>query len=81
MILDNIMDFVLHKGYYIRVYDFVQNSLLIRCGNKLFPKFSYETFSYSAKKKNKNKEKSKNSSHRILSNSLNAKSLKLPPTN
>lgn len=51
MILDNIMDFVLHKGYHIRVYDFVQNSLLIRCGNKLFPKFSYETFSYSAKKK------------------------------
>lgn len=62
------MDFVLHKEYRIRVYDFVQNSLLIRYGNKLFPKFSYETFSYSAKKKkkNKNKEKSKNSSHRIL---------------
>lgn len=45
------MDFVLHKEYRIRVYDFVQNSLLIRYGNKLFPKFSYETFSYSAKKK------------------------------
>lgn len=53
------MDFVLHKGYHIRVYDFVQNSLLIRCGNKLFPKFSYETFSYSAKKKIKIKKNRK----------------------